>query len=117
NNLRRTRNVQTYFATGRNENGELITQVVDPGSDVLGFNISRGGNRKFYTETAINYNRTFDLHEVSGMMLYYQSDYINADAGHLIRSIPFRHRGLSCMSSYGYNQKNFAESSIVYSGS
>ena len=117
NNLRRTRNVQTYFATGRDENGELITQVVDPGSDVLGFSISRGGNRKFYTETAINYNRSFGPHEVSGMMLYYQSDYVNADAGDLISSIPFRHRGLSGRATYGYNQRYFAEANFGYSGS
>src|SRR5690606_23784242 len=117
NNLRRTRNVQTYFATGRDENGELITQVVDPGSDVLGFEISRGGNRKFYTETAVNYNRSFGPHEVSGMMLYYQSDYVNADAGDLISSIPFRHRGLSGRATYGYDERYFAEANFGYSGS
>lgn len=117
NNLRRTRNVQTYFATGRDENGELITQVVDPGSDVLGFSISRGGNRKFYTESAVNYNRTFGPHEVSGMLLYYQSDYVNADAGDLISSIPFRHRGVSGRATYGYDQRYFAEANFGYSGS
>src|SRR5690606_24734948 len=117
NNLRRTRNVQTYYATGRDENGDLITQVVDPGSDVLGFGISRGGNRKFYSETAVNYNRIFGPHEVSGMMLYYQSDYVNADAGDLISSIPFRHRGLSGRATYGYDQRYFVEANFGYSGS
>ncbi|WP_186757461.1 SusC/RagA family TonB-linked outer membrane protein [Echinicola salinicaeni] len=117
NNLRRTRNVQTYFATGRDENGELITQVVSPGSDVLGFENSRGGNRKFYTETAINYNRSFGKHDVSGLLLYYQSDYVNGDAGDLIASIPFRHRGLSGRSTYGYDERYFIEANFGYSGS
>jgi len=117
NNLNRTRNVQTYFATGRDENGELITNVVDPGSDVLGFSNSRGGNRKFYTETAINYNRSFDRHEVSGLLLYYQSDYVDGDAGDLIASIPFRHRGVSGRTTYGFDQRYFVEANFGYSGS
>ncbi|UCS95440.1 TonB-dependent receptor [Echinicola marina] len=117
NNLNRTRSVQTYIATGRDENGELITQVVSPGSDVLGFNNSRGGNRKFYTETALNYNRSFGKHDVSGLLLYYQSDYVNGDAGDLIASIPFRHRGLSGRGTYGYDERYFIEANFGYSGS
>lgn len=118
NNLNRTRNVQTYYASGRDEEGNLITELVDQGSDVLGFNQSRGGNRKFYTESAINYSRTFgENHDISGMLLYYQSDYINADAGDLVSSIPFRLRGFSGRATYGYNSKYFFEANFGYSGS
>ncbi|MCE7057543.1 TonB-dependent receptor [Algoriphagus sp. AGSA1] len=118
NNLNRTKSVQTYYANGRDEDGNLLTELVDQGSDVLGFEQSRGGNRKFYTESSLNYNRTFSSdHDVSAMLLYYQSDYINADAGDLVSSIPFRLRGVSGRSTYGFKSKYFFEANFGYSGS
>ena len=118
NNLIRTRSVQTYYASGRDAEGNLITELVDQGSDVLGFEQSRGGNRKFYTESALNYSRTFgEDHDVSGLLLYYQSDFIDADAGDLVSSIPFRLRGVSGRATYGYKSKYFMEANFGYSGS
>ncbi|SKA36060.1 TonB-linked outer membrane protein, SusC/RagA family [Chitinophaga eiseniae] len=117
NNLNRKREVQTYYATGRDSAGNLLTRVVDPGSNVLGFEVSRGGDRRFYTETALNYARKFGDHDVSGLLLYNQSDYIDGDAGDLISSIPFRVRGLSGRATYGYKSRYFAEANFGYNGS
>ncbi|MCK7559807.1 SusC/RagA family TonB-linked outer membrane protein [Chitinophaga sedimenti] len=118
NNLNRKRSVQTYYASGRDANGELITSIVDPGSNVLGFEISRGGNRRFYTETALNYSNTFNKkHDVSGLLLFNQSDYVNGDAGDLVASIPFRLRGMSGRATYGYDNRYFGEVNFGYNGS
>ncbi|HMP91235.1 MAG TPA: TonB-dependent receptor [Phnomibacter sp.] len=118
NTLSRTRNVSTFSATGRNANGDLITTPVFVGSDVLGYSNSAGGNRRFYTETAINYNNTFNNdHYVSAMLLYNQSDYVNGSAGDLVGSIPFRVRGLTGRATYGYQNKYFVEGNFGYNGS
>ncbi len=117
NNLNRKRGVQTYFADGRNPDGSLNMRIVDPGSNVLGYEGARGGNRKFYTETALNYSNTFGKHDVSGLLLFNQSDYINGDATDLESSIPFRLRGISGRGTYGYNNRYFAEVNFGYTGS
>ncbi|WP_119080853.1 SusC/RagA family TonB-linked outer membrane protein [Chitinophaga alhagiae] len=117
NNLNRKRNVQTYIAEGRDADGELIMRLVEAGSDVLGYEGSRGGNRRFYTETALNYANSFGKHDVSGLLLFNQSDYINGDAGDLVESIPFRIRGLSGRVTYGYDNRYFTELNFGYNGS
>ncbi|MRG48276.1 SusC/RagA family TonB-linked outer membrane protein [Chitinophaga sp. SYP-B3965] len=116
NNLNRKRGVQTYFAEGRNPDSSLITRIVEPGSNVLGYEGSRGGNRSFYTETALNYSNTFGKHEVSALALFNQSDYINGDATDLVASIPFRIRGFSGRATYGYGNRYFVEGNFGYNG-
>lgn len=117
NNLNRKRSVQTYIAEGRNPDGTLDTRLVEAGSDVLGYEGSRGGNRRFYTETALNYANGFGKHDVSGLLLFNQSDYINGDASDLVSSIPFRIRGLSGRATYGYDNRYFTELNFGYNGS
>lgn len=116
--LRRTRNVSTFAATGRDANGNLITSPVFVGSDVLGFSNSASTNRRIYTETALNYSNTFGSdHSVSGMLLYNQSDYIDGAATDVVSSIPFRLRGLTGRATYGYKNKYFVEGNFGYTGS
>ena len=117
NNLNRKRDVQTYIAEGRNADGSLKTRLVEAGSDVLGYEGSRGGNRRFYTETALNYASSFGKHDVSGLLLFNQSDYINGDATDLVASIPFRIRGLSGRATYGFGDRYFTEVNFGYNGS
>lgn len=117
NYLNRKRDVQTYIAEDRNSDGILKTRMVQAGSDVLGYEGRRGGNRRFYTETALNYAGNFGKHDVSGLLLFNQSDYINGDAGDLIESIPFRLRGLSGRATYGYDNRYFTEVNFGYNGS
>ncbi|MFD2885353.1 SusC/RagA family TonB-linked outer membrane protein [Chitinophaga cymbidii] len=117
NNLNRKRDVQTYIAEGRNPDGSLKTRLVEAGSDVLGYEGSRGGNRRFYTETALNYANGFGRHDVSGLLLFNQSDYINGDANDLVSSIPFRIRGLSGRVTYGFDNRYFTEVNFGYNGS
>ncbi len=116
NNLNRKRNVQTYFAEGRNPDSSLKMMLVEPGSNVLGYEGSRGGNRNFYTETALNYSNNFGKHEVSALALFNQSDYINGDANDLVASIPFRIRGFSGRVTYGYSNRYFVEGNFGYNG-
>lgn len=116
--LRRTRNVSTFRATGRDATGKLLTTPIFVGNDVLGFSSTTGTNRRIYTESSLNYSNTFkSVHNVSGMLLYNQSDYVNSNATDVVSSIPFRIRGLTGRATYGYDNKYFVEGNFGYTGS
>jgi TonB-linked SusC/RagA family outer membrane protein len=66
---------------------------------------------KLYAEFALNYARTFGIHEVTGLLLYNQNDYrYQAD-------LPQRYQGLSGRVTYGYNSRYLAEVNFGYNGS
>ena len=118
-NLTRSRNLQTYFATGRDAEGNLITEISSPGSDQLGFGLTRFGDKRFYVEAAANYEQKFGDHDVSGLLLFNQSDY--RDATERVNSykaaIQYRQRNYVGRVNYGYDNKYFAEVNFSYSGS
>ena len=40
----------------------------------------------------MQYNRSFDIHEVSGLLVYQQREKINANSGSLQKSLPYRNQ-------------------------
>ncbi len=118
-NLTRSRTLQTYFATGRDAEGNLMTEISSPGTDQLGFGLTRFGDKRLYVEAATNYAQKFGDHEVSGLLLFNQSDH--RDATERVSSykgaIPYRQRNFVGRANYGYNDKYFAEANFSYSGS
>ncbi len=119
NSLNRSRTLQTYWATGRDNDGNLITEISSPGTNELSFSLNRYGDRRFYTESAINYRHQFGVHDVSGMLLFNQSDYSDATAqvNTYKAAIPYRQRNLVGRANYGYNGRYYAEANFSYSGS
>ena len=83
----------------------------------LGYDRNNGGNRHFYTEASLNYDRTFGRHRVSGLGLFYSSDKSNAFAGDFTSSIPERTIGLAGRTTYSYDDRYFAEFNFGYNGS
>ncbi|HEY8916472.1 MAG TPA: SusC/RagA family TonB-linked outer membrane protein, partial [Chitinophaga sp.] len=116
-NISRNKSVNAYLATGRDGQGNLQFLQTQIGTDYLGYNRENGGSRQFYLESAINYNRTFGKHQVTGMLLYNQSDRIDAFAGDFISSIPYRYMGLAGRATYAYNTRYLAEANFGYNGS
>lgn len=116
NSLNRNKTPTTYFATRRDENGELVYTTITQGQDYLSFGRSNGGSRQFYLEGAIKYNQTFGDHRVGGMLLYNQSDKVSATAGDLIGSIPYRSLGGVGRFTYSYKDRYLAELTFGYNG-
>ncbi|ANH83922.1 hypothetical protein A8C56_13420 [Niabella ginsenosidivorans] len=116
-NIARTKSVDAYLATGRGEEGELDLTQTAIGTNYLGYSRENGGSRQFYLESAINYNRTFGKHQVSGLLLYNQSDKVDAFAGDFISSIPYRYMGLAGRLTYAYDTRYLAEANFGYNGS
>ena len=72
----------------------------------------------FYLESMLNYNRTFnEKHGLSGLLVYMMRNNLNANAGDLQRSLPFRNLGLSGRATYAYDNRYFAEFNFGYNGS
>jgi TonB-linked SusC/RagA family outer membrane protein len=110
--------VDGYQATGRDASGKLLLDQTSIGTSFLGYTRTNGGSRQFYTEAALNYNNTFGKkHNVTGLLLYNQSDRVDAFAGDFIASIPYRYMGLAGRATYAYDNKYLAEVNFGYNGS
>ena len=72
----------------------------------------------FYMESMLNYSRAFnEKHNFSGLLVYMLRDQLNANAGDLQQSLPFRNLGISGRGTYAYDNRYFAEFNFGYNGS
>ena len=71
----------------------------------------------FYLESMLNYNRTLQKHDFSGLLVYIMRENLNANAGDLQQSLPFRNLGLSGRGTYAYDHRYFVEVNFGYNGS
>lgn len=120
--IARRKREPTWFVDMTNpyrEDGSLnLIQTFTPGGGAyLGYDRSNGGSRQFYVEGAINYDRSFDKHRVSGLGLFYSNDYNNAFAGDFTSSIPERYLGFAGRATYSYDERYFLEANFGYNGS
>lgn len=115
--ISRTKSVDGFLATGRNATGELTFEQTQIGTNYLGYSRNNGGTRQFYLEGAINYTKTIKKNDISAMVLYNQSDRVDAFAGDFISSIPYRYMGLAGRVTYAFDNKYLAEINFGYNGS
>ena len=94
NSFLRRKTQTTYMATGRDEEGNLLTSITNQGDDYLQYAKEAGGNRTMYLEGQLSYSRLLaDNHQIDGLLLYNMRDYVNADAASAIYSLPYRTQG------------------------
>ena len=115
--ISRTKTVDGYLAKGRDSAGNLLVDRTSIGTNYLGYSRTNGGTRQFYTEAAINYTRNFNKHSITGMVLYNQSDKVDAFAADFISSIPYRYMGVAGRATYAYDNRYLAEANFGYNGS
>lgn len=70
-----------------------------------------------YMESAINYDRTFDLHSISGLLVGTMRNTIKPNASSLTLSLPSRNLGVSGRFTYSYDSRYFTEFNFGYNGS
>jgi len=101
-------------ASGRNpETGELIIGTgTESGQEFLGHESGGSfGNNRLYLEAKLIYEKTFGDHNVSGLLLYNQTDYDNGD------KLPYRTQGFAGRASYIFKGRYIAEFNFGYNGS
>ncbi len=113
----RKKDVNQYFATGRNEDGSLSYQEIIKGSESLSYENRTGGYKTTYLEASLTYNRTFGKHRVGALFLYNQKKKTFTSAGNMLASLPYKNMGLAGRLTYSYNDRYFIEGNVGYNGS
>ena len=78
---------------------------------------SKNIKNTFYMENAINYDRTFGKHTLSGLAVLLMREQLEANPGDLQQSLAHRNIGISSRLTYSYNDRYFAEFNFGYNGS
>lgn len=114
----RTKEARSYYANSRDDNGNLIFGQIRGGA-ALSNPASAGssGERNIYLETALDYKRTINLHDVTGLLLYNQKErqYQNRTDG--LDMLPFRKQSLVARGTYGFDNRYLLEASMGMTGS
>ena len=114
----RSLNPTTYYATGRDEDGNLIFHQNSDGSDFLTFGNWAAGNRKMYLEASLTYDQIFNnVHRVGGLLLFNTREQTLNLPTNYVRSIPSKTIGLAGRATYSYKDRYFIEGNFGYNGS
>lgn len=119
NEVNRAKWPDTYRAeVQRDGKGNLVFRRTGTSSP-LNQSTSSWGDRRYYSELNLNYNRLFnDVHRVGGLLMYYQQEYFRNDAGNNFRSaVPKRNMALSGRTTYSYDDRYLLEFNFGYTGS
>ena len=121
NTISRTRNRSTYLINRGfpyNDDGTPNLNLISQGSDDLAYGNTNNGNRQFYTEASLNYDRGFgEKHHLTALMLYNQREYTEPFSNSLTNSLPYRNQGIAGRATYSYAERYFAEVNFGYNGS
>ncbi|WP_339756747.1 TonB-dependent receptor [Algoriphagus aquimarinus] len=121
-----TRSYDPYFyemagyefneATGQYDyNLALIGQG---GREALAQSGANNGDRSLYFQASLNYTRSFEKHDVGGLLVYLQRQYnTNIVGGNLTGSLPSRNQGISGRVTYAYDERYLLEANFGYNGS
>src|SRR5699024_4168232 len=108
----------TYYATGRDENGDLIFHKNADGSDYLSLARSNRGDRTTNLESSLNYHGTFsEDHRVGGLFLFNMREFTENFPGNYIAAFPYRNIGVAARGTYSYKNTYFIEGNFGYNGS
>lgn len=115
--INRTKTPSSYQAYGRDDEGNLLTNLLNEGQEFLGYSRGAGGERAMYFESQLNYNKSFDQHTIGGLLLFNLRDYVNFNSGSAIGSLPYRNQGLAGRITYNFTDRYFIETNFGYNGS
>lgn len=121
----RTRDYNKYYLVSPlyNDNNELTNMILGVRGQESNYNLGTttetSGDRSYYIQATLNYDRTFgDVHHVSAMALYNQDEWnTNNPENDLIASLPKRKMGLAARLSYDYDHRYMVELNMGYNGS
>ena len=87
-----------------------IERLGTSGTDYLKTSdISKASDQTFYLDARVNYDRQFNLHHVTGMLMYMQREYRSS-------VLPERNQGFSGRFTYDYGQRYLVELNFGYNG-
>lgn len=121
NTIKRTRNRSGYLinrGTPYNEDGSINLNLISEGNDNLNYDKTNDGNRQFYLEGSLNYDKDFgSKNHITALLLYNQREQIYPFSDNLTASLPYRNQGVAGRATYSYADKYFGEVNFGYNGS
>lgn len=121
--LKYNKREDTYnFAGTKDENGLWNDDVFDAdgnyryaltytGHKDLAFDQGASDSRSTYFEASLNYDRSFGLHRIGGLLLYNQKIY-RSSSDNLIGSLPYKQQGLAARATYSWNDRYFSRQTL-----
>lgn len=110
--------VDQYGLNGEtNQHDYTLKKVGDSGRTALDYESEVLGDRTLYFQTAMNYNREFDSHAFTGMLVYNQKEYSNGNPQNFYQSLPYRTQGVAGRFTYSFDDRYFMEYNFGYNGS
>ena len=105
----------------QNEDGTFSyvqTPKGDPTKPVLSNSGQNAGDRRYYAQAYLDYNRSFGDHTVTGMLLWNINQYIsNMYSTDVLASLPQRKIGFAARATYDYKHRYLIEFNAGYNGS
>ena len=114
----RTKSPSQFWATGRDEEGNLILDQVGTGDETLNYSNSSYSTITTYLEGSINYNHVFaDDHRVGAMFLYNHKIHRKTAGYDSKISLPYKNQGIAARVTYAFRDKYLLEFNMGYNGS
>ena len=107
--------IKKYLGTDP-ETGEERYNLIKE-ETAMGYGVSNRSNRAYYYDVRLNYNRTFNRHNVGAMAMFNRRDYKDLTAGNSTSNLPYRRQGWSGRLTYNYAQRYLVEWNFGYNGS
>jgi len=119
NTITRAKNPELWRAERRRDaEGNLVMKRVREAS-LMSQSGSASGERRYYTEAKLQYERLIkEKHRIGGLLMYYQQEKastINSD--NVKASIPYRNMAISGRLTYGFKDRYLADFNFGYTGS
>lgn len=115
--IKRSKQVPTYVANGRDEEGNITYTQGNIGQENLDYSKGNTGYTTTYIEASVNYNRTFGKHSVGALFLYNQKQKNKTGVEKAEDALPYRHQGIAGRLTYAYDNRYFIEGNFGYNGS
>lgn len=113
----RSKEVNQYYALGRNEDGSLRYTEIIKGSESLNYSNTVGGYKTTYLEASLTYDRVFGKHRVGALFLYNQKKKTYTAASDMLGSLPYKNMGIAGRLTYSFDDRYFIEGNVGYNGS
>lgn len=92
--------------------------ALNQGKTALSTSSDIAGDRLMNIQLMVDYTRSFNKHDVGGMVVYLQRDYNNNNPGSdYYATLPERNQGLAGRATYGYDGRYLFEANFGYNGS
>lgn len=115
--INRHKSFEVKYYTGKDEDTGEDQYTLLREEQPMNYWLWNNSNRAIYSDFIVNYEKSLGDHNLSGMVLYNQRDFINITAGSSIDGLPHRRQGIAARATYGFKDTYFAEFNMGYNGS